>query len=70
VAALRQRLVRMNPRARIAEACHGVAAVDDLLDIHGFDLNAILEIEHESGQSTVIGDVSRNRISVGVSSPY
>ena len=45
VAALRQRLVRMNPRARIAEARHGVAAVDDLLDIHGFDLNAILEIE-------------------------
>ena len=45
VAALRQRLVRMNPRARIAEACHGVAAVDDLLDIHGFDLSAILEIE-------------------------
>lgn len=33
-------------------------------------LHAILEIEHESGQSTVIGDVSRNRISVGVSSPY
>ena len=45
VAALRQRLVRMNPRARIGEARHGVAAVDDLLDIHGFDLNAILEIE-------------------------
>ena len=45
VAALCQRLVRMNPRARIAEARHGVAAVDDLLDIHGFDLNAILEIE-------------------------
>jgi len=45
--ALRARLMRMNPRARIAEARHGVAAVDDLLDIHGFDLNAILEIEPE-----------------------
>ena len=33
-------------------------------------LHAVLELEHESGQSTVIGDVSRNRISVGVSSPY
>jgi G3E family GTPase len=45
VAVLRQRLVKMNPRARISEARHGVAAVDDLLDIRGFNLNAILEIE-------------------------
>jgi G3E family GTPase len=45
VAALRQRLVKMNPRARISEARHGEAAVDDLLDIRGFNLNAILEIE-------------------------
>lgn len=35
----------MNPRARIAEARHGKAAIDDLLDIRGFNLNAILEIE-------------------------
>ena len=42
---LRQRLARMNPRARISEARHGVAAIDDLLDIRGFNLNAILEIE-------------------------
>jgi G3E family GTPase len=42
---LRQRLTRMNPRAKIGEARHGVAAIDDLLDIHGFNLNAILEIE-------------------------
>jgi len=47
VQSLRARLVRMNPRARIAEARHGVAAVDDLLDIRGFDLNAILEIDPE-----------------------
>ena len=43
--ALRLRLARMNPRAKISEARHGVAAIDDLLDIRGFDLNAILEIE-------------------------
>ncbi len=43
--ALRQRLTRMNPRAKISEARHGVAAIEDLLDIHGFNLNAILEIE-------------------------
>jgi G3E family GTPase len=45
VQALRQRLARMNPRAKIAESRKGVAALDDLLDIHGFNLNAILEIE-------------------------
>ena len=45
VAQLRQRLTKMNPRARIAEARHGKAAIDDLLDIRGFNLNAILEIE-------------------------
>jgi G3E family GTPase len=45
VAALRQRLVKMNPRAKIGEARHGVASIDDLLDIRGFNLNAILEIE-------------------------
>ncbi len=47
VEALRQRLVRMNPRARIGEARHGVASITDLLDIRGFNLNAILEIEPE-----------------------
>ena len=35
----------MNPRAKIIEARHGVAMIDDLLDIHSFNLNAILEIE-------------------------
>jgi len=47
VEALRQRLVRMNPRAKIGESRNGVAQVDDLLDIRGFNLNAILEIEPE-----------------------
>jgi G3E family GTPase len=42
---LRQRLGRINPRAKIAESHHGVAAVNELLDIRGFNLNAILEIE-------------------------
>ena len=42
---LRLRLNRMNPRAPIGVARHGVAAIDDLLDIRGFNLNAILEIE-------------------------
>ena len=45
VQALRQRLTHMNPRAKIAESRKGVAALDDLLDIRGFNLNAILEIE-------------------------
>jgi G3E family GTPase len=45
VQALRQRLVRMNPRASIAESRNGVAALDDVLDIRGFNLSAILEIE-------------------------
>ena len=43
--ALRQRVVQMNPRAKIGEARNGVASIDDLLDIRGFNLNAILEIE-------------------------
>jgi len=45
VALLRQRLTKMNPRAKIGEARNGVASIDDLLDIRGFNLNAILEIE-------------------------
>jgi G3E family GTPase len=45
VAALRQRLVNMNPRAKIGQALHGQASVDDLLDIRSFNLHAILEIE-------------------------
>jgi G3E family GTPase len=45
VQTLRQRLARMNPRARIAESRQGVAMLDDVLDIRGFNLNAILEIE-------------------------
>jgi len=42
---LRARLVQMNPRAKIGQSHHGVASIDDLLDIRGFDLQAILDIE-------------------------
>ena len=42
---LEQRLVHMNPRARIRSAHFGQAPIDELLDIRGFNLNAILEIE-------------------------
>ena len=45
VAELRRRLVRMNPRAKIGEARHGQASIDDLLDIRGFNLNAVLEVD-------------------------
>ena len=45
VEALRRRLMRMNPRARIGRVDHGRTAVADLLDIRGFNLNAILEVE-------------------------
>ncbi|MCM5680653.1 GTP-binding protein [Schlegelella sp. S2-27] len=42
---LEQRLKRMNPRAPILAAHFGEAPIEQLLDIHGFNLNAILEIE-------------------------
>jgi G3E family GTPase len=45
VQALRLRLTRMNPRASIAESHKGVATLEQILDIHGFNLNAILDIE-------------------------
>lgn len=43
--ALRRRLVRMNPRARIALVRFGEADLSDILDIQGFHLNAALEID-------------------------
>jgi G3E family GTPase len=45
VACLRGRLARINPRAKIGEARYGQATLEDLLDIRGFSLNAILELE-------------------------
>ncbi len=42
---LRQRLVRINPRAPIKPVNFGNADIADVLDIRGFNLNAILEID-------------------------
>jgi G3E family GTPase len=44
VQALRRRLLQMNPRAKIERADHGRAPIRELLDIRGFNLNAILDI--------------------------
>ena len=42
---LKARLMRMNPRAAITEARFGQIDLQDVLDLRGFNLNAILEIE-------------------------
>jgi len=44
---LRHRLVRMNPRAPIKKVHFGNAPLEDILDIRGFNLNAVLEIDPE-----------------------
>ncbi len=45
--ALMGRLKKMNPRATIKPVHFGKTDIGDILDIRGFDLNAILEIEPE-----------------------
>jgi G3E family GTPase len=45
VEALRHRLARMNPRAPIKPVHFGVAPIDEILDIRGFNLNAILDVD-------------------------
>jgi G3E family GTPase len=47
VAALKQRIKQMNPRAPITEVHFGQADIKELLDIRGFNLNSILEIDPE-----------------------
>jgi G3E family GTPase len=42
---LKQRLAKMNPRAPVTNVHFGETPIKDLLDIRGFNLNAILEIE-------------------------
>jgi G3E family GTPase len=42
---LRTRLVRMNPRAPIKKVNFGNAPVGEILDIRGFNLNAVLELD-------------------------
>ena len=46
-AKLSTRLKKMNPRAPIKKVHFGQAPIDEILDIRGFNLNAILEIEPE-----------------------
>jgi len=43
--ALRQRLMRINPKAPIRAVHFGNAPLDEILDIRGFNLNAALEID-------------------------
>ena len=43
--ALRRRLVQMNPRAQILPIQFGNADVKEVLDIKGFNLNAVLEVD-------------------------
>ncbi len=45
VDALRSRLVAMNPKAPIQMAHFGEADLQELLDIRGFNLNAVLEVD-------------------------
>jgi len=42
---LRERLIRLNPRARSSLAIHGQVNLAEILDIRGFRLDAILDIE-------------------------
>ncbi len=45
VASLSSRLKRMNPRAPIKKVSFGDAPIDEVLDLRGFNLNAILELD-------------------------
>ena len=45
VKSLKDRLVRMNPRAPIKPVNFGAVPISDVLDLRGFNLNAILEID-------------------------
>jgi G3E family GTPase len=45
VASLRERLLRMNPRAPIRPVHMGEVPISEVLDLRGFNLNAILEID-------------------------
>lgn len=47
VDALRHRLVAMNPRAHIKPVAFGETDISDVLDIRGFNLNAILDLDPE-----------------------
>jgi G3E family GTPase len=66
-ASLRERLVRMNPRAPIKPVHMGQVPIDEVLDLRGFNLNAILEIdpqflaaEHPDAAKARAGDHSHD----------
>ena len=44
---LSKRLKRMNPRAPVKKVHFGAAPIEEILDIRGFNLNAILELDPE-----------------------
>jgi len=43
--ALRRRLVKMNPRAPVKNANFGDTPIEEILDIRGFNLNGVLELD-------------------------
>ncbi|MBC3875194.1 CobW family GTP-binding protein [Undibacterium flavidum] len=45
IAALKQRLIKINPRASIAAVDFGKVAIAEVLDLKGFNLNAKLELD-------------------------
>jgi len=47
VKTLSERIRRMNPRAPVKKVHFGEAPIDEILDIRGFNLNAILELDPE-----------------------
>ena len=47
VESLSKRLKRMNPRAPVKKVHFGEAKIEEILDIRGFNLNAILELDPE-----------------------
>jgi G3E family GTPase len=44
---LSERIRRMNPRAQVKKVHFGEAPIEELLDLRGFNLNAILELDPE-----------------------
>jgi len=45
--ALIKRLKKMNPRAQVKKVHFGITPIEEILDIRGFNLNAILELDPE-----------------------
>lgn len=67
-ARLRDRLVSMNPRAPVDRVNFGDAPIDEILDIRGFDLNTMIEVDprffekrHHADNHRVASFVFRSR---------